>query len=147
MYMANPSRPWLQSSSYFYFYYYFYLPTLHSFLPIKLIQLLALPHLTKIKPAGTNISLVSTPTNHIFQALLHSLFQYSHLHKLLNYVATSTIPFGNINLPAKTWWSPEIAEAVAKRRKAFARAHCSEKECQNYISISRYLNCRKFAPA
>ena len=58
--------------------------------------------------------------------------------KLLNNTAASTIPFGNINLPAKAWWSPEIAEAIAKRRKAFARAHCSEKDRQNYIAISRY---------
>ena len=36
--------------------------------------------------------------------------------------------------------TPEVADAVAKRRKAFAKAHCSEEDRQNYISISRYTS-------
>ena len=39
--------------------------------------------------------------------------------KLLNDAAASAIPFGNINRSAKAWWSPEIADVVAKPRKAF----------------------------
>ena len=58
--------------------------------------------------------------------------------KLLNDAATSAILFGSINRPAKAWWSPEVADAIAKRRKVFAKAHCSEEDRQNYISISRY---------
>ena len=52
--------------------------------------------------------------------------------KVLNDAATSALPFGNINRFAKAWWSPEIAEAVA-------RAHCFEEDRQNYeyISISK----------
>ena len=60
--------------------------------------------------------------------------------KLLNDAAISAIPFGNINHPAKAWQSPEIVEAVAKRRKAFARAHCCEEDRQNYIAISTYIS-------
>ena len=56
--------------------------------------------------------------------------------KFLNDAATS---FGSINHPAKAWWSPEVADAVAKRRKAFAKAHCSE-DRQNYIATSRYTS-------
>ena len=58
--------------------------------------------------------------------------------KLLNDDATSAISFGSINRLAKAWWSSEVADAVVKRRKAFANAHCSEEDRQNYISISRY---------
>ena len=60
--------------------------------------------------------------------------------KLLNDAAASVFPFGNSNHPAKAWWSYEIAKAVAKRRKTFARAHCSEEDRQNYISISWYIS-------
>ena len=52
--------------------------------------------------------------------------------KLLNDAATSAIPFGSINRPAKAWWYSEVAHAVAKRRKAFAKAHCSEEDRQHY---------------
>ena len=44
------------------------------------------------------------------------------------------------NRPAKAWWSPEVADAVAKRRKAFAKAHCSEEDRQHYIATSRYTS-------
>ena len=54
-------------------------------------------------------------------------------------IATSAIPFGSINHPAKAWWFSEVTNAIVKRQKAFAKAHCS-KDCQNYISISRYTS-------
>ena len=44
------------------------------------------------------------------------------------------------NRPAKAWWSPEVADAVAKRRKAFAKAHCPEEDRQHYIATSRYTS-------
>ena len=60
--------------------------------------------------------------------------------KLFNDANTSSIPFGSINRPAKAWWSSELADAVAERQKAFAKAHCSEEDRQNYITISRYIS-------
>ena len=70
-----------------------------------------------------------------------SLSEATHTFtKLLNDAATSAIPFGSINRPAKAWWSPEVADAVAKRRKAFAKAHCSEEDRQHYIATSRYTS-------
>ena len=72
-----------------------------------------------------------TPSN--FTTL--SLSEATHIFtKLLNDAATSAIPFGSISRPAKAWWSPEVADAVAKRRKAFAKAHCSEEDRQHYIT-------------
>ena len=69
-----------------------------------------------------------------------SLSEATHTFtELLNDAATSAIPFASINRPAKAWWSPEVANAVAKRRKAFAKAHCS-KDRQNYIATSRYTS-------
>ena len=45
-----------------------------------------------------------------------SLCEATHIFtKLLNDAATSAIPFGSINRPAKAWWSPEVEDAVAKR--------------------------------
>ena len=52
----------------------------------------------------------------------------------------SIVPFGSINRPAKAWWSSEVADAIAKRRKAFAKAHCSEEDRQHYIATSRYTS-------
>ena len=67
-----------------------------------------------------------------------SLSEATHTFtKLLNDAATATIPFGSIN--CKAWWSSKVADAVAKHRKAFAKAHCSEEDRQNYIFISRYI--------
>ena len=60
--------------------------------------------------------------------------------KLLNDTAASVISFSIINRPAKAWWSPKIADAVAKRRKSFAMAHCSKEDCQNYITILSYTS-------
>ena len=102
--------------------------------PLQLTQSIALPHSTLLKPVGMTTFLISTPTAHLPLALLHSLSEATYTFtKLLNNTAASTIPFGNINRPAKAWWSPEIAEVIAKRRKAFERAHCSEKDRQNYV--------------
>ena len=78
---------------------------------------------------------LSTLFNH-----LYSFSEVTHnFNQLLDDAATSAVSFGDTNRSAKAWWSPEIAEVVAKRRKAFARAHCSEKSRQNYISISMYI--------
>ena len=60
--------------------------------------------------------------------------------KLVNDAATFAIPFGSINCPAKAWWSSEVADAVAKRRKAFVKAHRSKEDRQNYITTSRYTS-------
>ena len=70
-----------------------------------------------------------------------SLSEATHTFtKLLNDAATSAIPFGSINRPAKAWWSSEVADAVAKRQKAFAKAHCFEEDRQHYIATSRYTS-------
>ena len=119
--MAGPSRSWLQSSSYFHYY---------SYLCNYVIQLLALNHLTMIKSTGMNV-LYQHPLPHLLHALLPSLFlkppkpspnSSITLPLLLFLLATST----------KAWWSLEIAEAIVKCCKAFARVHCSEEDYQNY---------------
>ena len=68
-----------------------------------------------------------------------SLSEATHTFtKLLNDAATSAIPFDSINRLTKAWWSSEVADAVAKPRKVFAKAHCSEEDRQHYIATSRY---------
>ena len=51
--------------------------------------------------------------------------------------AKSSIPFGRIKRPLKTWWSAEVEEAFCERRKAFAAAHRSDNGRQAYMSASR----------
>ena len=51
--------------------------------------------------------------------------------------AKSSIPFGRIKRHPKAWWFAGVEGAVGKRRKAFAAAHKSDKDCQAYISASR----------
>ena len=51
--------------------------------------------------------------------------------------AKSSIPFGHIKRYPKAWWSAEVKGAVSERRKGFAAAHRSDKDCQAYISASR----------
>ena len=51
--------------------------------------------------------------------------------------AKSSIPFGRIKRPPKSWWSAEVDSAVSERRKAFAAAHRSDEDRQAYISASR----------
>ena len=51
-------------------------------------------------------------------------------------VTKSSIPFGRIKRPPKSWWSAEVEEAVSERRKAFAAAHRSDEDRQAYISAS-----------
>ena len=51
--------------------------------------------------------------------------------------AKSSIPFGRIKRPPKSWWSAEVEQAVSERRKAFAAAHRSDENRQAYISASR----------
>ena len=58
----------------------------------------------------------------------------------INDAATSSIYFGSINRLAKAWLSSEVADAVAKHQKAFAKAHRSEGDRQNYITTSRYTS-------
>ena len=50
-------------------------------------------------------------------------------------VTKSSIPFGRIKRPPKSWWSAEVEEAVNERRKAFAAAHRSDEDRQAYISL------------
>ena len=76
-----------------------------------------------------------TPSNFTTLSLSEATHTFT---KLLNDAAISAIPFGSISRPANAWWSPEVADAVAKRRKGFAKARCSDEDRQNYISISRY---------
>ena len=78
-----------------------------------------------------------TPSNFTTLSLSEATHTFT---KLLNDAATSAIPFGSINRPAKAWWSPEVADAIAKRRKAFAKAHCSKEDRQHYIATSRYTS-------
>ena len=76
-----------------------------------------------------NASLISIPTTHLllFSLLFLSLSEATHTFtKLINDAATSAISFGNINRFVEVWWSAEVAEAVAKRRKAFEKVHCFE---------------------
>ena len=40
----------------------------------------------------------------------------------------------------KAWWSSKVADAVTKRRKAFAKAHCSKEDHQHYIATFRYTS-------
>ena len=68
------------------------------------------------------------PSNFITLSLSEATHTFT---KLLNDAATSAIPFSNINFPAKAKWSLEVADAIAKRRKAFAKAHCFEEDRQN----------------
>ena len=42
--------------------------------------------------------------------------------------AKSSIPFGRIKRPPKTWWSAEVEQTVGERRKAFATAHRSDED-------------------
>ena len=51
--------------------------------------------------------------------------------------AKSSIFFGRIKRPPKTWWSAEVEQAVSERRKAFAAAHRSDEDRQASISASR----------
>ena len=51
--------------------------------------------------------------------------------------AKSSIPFGRVKRPPKSWWSAEVEQAVSERRKAFGAAHRSDEDRQAYISVSR----------
>ena len=51
--------------------------------------------------------------------------------------AKSSIPFGRIKRPPKTWLSAEVESAVSERCKAFAAAHRNDEDRQAYISASR----------
>ena len=51
--------------------------------------------------------------------------------------AKSSIPFDRIKRHPKAWWSAEVEQAVSERRRAFAAAHRSDKDCQAYITASR----------
>ena len=51
--------------------------------------------------------------------------------------AKSSIPFGRIKRPPKSWWSVEEEQAVSERRKALAAAHRSDEDRHAYISASR----------
>ena len=51
--------------------------------------------------------------------------------------AKSSIPFGCINHPPKTWWSTEVESAVSEKHKAFAAAHRNNEDHQAYISASQ----------
>ena len=64
-----------------------------------------------------------------------ALFTYLALN-----AAKSSIPFGRIKRPPKTWWSAEVEEGVSERRKAFAAAHRSNEDRQAYISVSRRVS-------
>ena len=52
-------------------------------------------------------------------------------------VTKSSIPFGRIKRQPKAWLAAEAEEAVCERRRAFAAAHRSDKDCQAYIFTSR----------
>ena len=71
-----------------------------------------------------------TPSNFTTLSLSEATHTFT---KLLNDAATSAIPFGSINCPAKAWWSSEVADAVAKRRTLFQR-HTVPKKTASTIS-------------
>ena len=125
--MAHPSEPRLKSSFYFYHYSHFPLNKLyllpHSFNYNKALWYDYLTYIDTHCPPPSNFITLS------FSEATHTST------KLLNDAATSAIPFGSINHPA----SSEVADAVAKRRKAFAKAHYSEEDRQHYIATSRYF--------
>ena len=52
----------------------------------------------------------------------------------------SSIPFGRIKRPPKTWWSAEVESAVSERRKAFTAAHRSDENRQAYIFASLHAS-------
>ena len=81
----------------------------------------------KCPPSSSLDSLSLKEVNSLFSNLLFD-------------AAASAIPFGSIKRSSKAWWSPEVASAVADRRKAFAKAHRSEEDRQAYISQSRYTS-------
>ena len=109
----------------------------------RLINSISRPHLITIKPAGTITLLILIPTALLPLTLQNFLFlksptPLSNSSMMLPLMPNSAISFGSINRFAKAWWSSEVADAVVKRRKAFAKCHCFEADRQNYISISRY---------
>ena len=132
MHMADPSGPRLRSSSYLYHYSHFPLiNSIHRPSSFNYNKARWDDHFTYIDthcPPSSNFTTLSlSEATHTFT-------------KLLNDAATSAIPFGIINRPTKAWWSSEVADAVAKRRKTFAKAHCSEEDRQHYIATSRYTS-------
>ena len=132
MYMADPSRPQLRSSSYLLNYAYF-----------LFVNSISRPPLFNYDKAHWDkyFSYINThcpPPSSLTSLSLSEAT--STLTKLFNDAAASTISFSNINHPAKAWWSPKIADAIAKCQKAFAKAHRPKEDCQNYITISRYTS-------
>ena len=130
--MADSSGPRFRSSSYLYHYSHF-----------PLINSIHCPPSFNYNKARWDdyLTYIDThcapPSNFTTLSLSEATHTFT---KLLNDTATSAISFGNINRPAKAWWSSEVADAVAKRRKAFAKAHCSEEDRQHYIATSRYTS-------
>ena len=125
MYMVGPTK----SLTIFLF------PLQFLYIFLSLIQPLALSHLTILKLAGINTSLTLTPTAHLLQYLLQSVFLKPPTHTFITLFkdpGTFAISFGSINLPVKACWFPEIVQEW----KAFVRVHCSQENRQNYISIS-----------
>ena len=49
------------------------------------------------------------------------------------------IPFSHAKCQPQVWWSPQMEEAVSKRRNAFAAAHRTDDDRQAYISAFRYV--------
>ena len=130
MLLADPSGPHLRSPSYLYYYSH-----------LSLINSISRPPSFNYNKARWDDYLIYIDTHcpHPSNFATLSLSKATHTFtKLLNDAATSAISFGSINRPAKAWWSSEVADAVAKPRKAFANAYCSKEDRQNHISISRY---------
>ena len=74
-----------------------------------------------------------TPSNFTTLSLSEATYTFT---KLLNDAVTSAFLFGSINRPAKAWWSPEIADVVAKRRKGFhLQRHTVLKKTARTISL------------
>ena len=114
-----------------------------QFLPyLLLIQPLALTYLITYNKARWDEYFSYIDIHCSLSLIFSTLFLTEATHtftKLLN-ERTYAITFGNVIRSAKARWFPEIAEAVAKRGKAFAKAHCFEEDPQNYISIIRYTS-------
>ena len=52
--------------------------------------------------------------------------------------AKFSIPFSQSKLQPQVWWSPEVEDAVSKRRNAFTAAYRSDKNHHFYISASQH---------
>ena len=121
--MADPSGPWLRSSI------------------SPLVNSISRPlHLMTIKPAGTFTLLILIPTALLPLTLQNFLFLKPSTLLPNSSIMLILLPFHSAALTALLKPGGLLADAVTKRRKAFAKAH---EGCQNYLATSRYTSTVK----